>query len=217
MRKRLLAAGAVLTLAAAGAAHAGSVVDPTGDFLATYAGSHDADLDVTKFSVTFDGATNLFTLNATFAGAIDPTKAGLYVFGINTGTGVNHPFGAGGNPDTGNGNVLFNQVFVVQKTGAATLGGQTLATTISGADLGVIVPLALLPTTGFAPGQYGWNLWPRNGVGGNNTQIADFAPNNATLQAIPEPGTWALMLIGFGALGATLRRRRTAMAAAQPA
>jgi hypothetical protein len=33
--------------------------------------------------------------------------------------------------------------------------------------------------------------------------------NGATqVGAVPEPGTWALMLIGFGAVGASLRRRR---------
>ena len=33
-----------------------------------------------------------------------------------------------------------------------------------------------------------------------------------TLTAIPEPATWALMLAGFGGLGAALRRRRAAQA-----
>lgn len=30
--------------------------------------------------------------------------------------------------------------------------------------------------------------------------------------AVPEPATWAMMIIGFGAAGAMLRRRRTALA-----
>lgn len=34
----------------------------------------------------------------------------------------------------------------------------------------------------------------------------------AQVGAVPEPGTWALMLIGFGAVGASLRRRRNVKA-----
>lgn len=70
------------------------------------------------------------------------------------------------------------------------------------------VPLALLPSTGFGPTQYGFNLWPRNGVG-NVNQITDFAPENATVSigAVPEPATWLMMLVGFGGVGFSLRRR----------
>ena len=32
--------------------------------------------------------------------------------------------------------------------------------------------------------------------------------------AVPEPSTWAMMLVGFGALGCAMRRRRRLLAAA---
>ncbi len=39
--------------------------------------------------------------------------------------------------------------------------------------------------------------------------------DGVSLTAVPEPSTWAMMLVGFGGLGyAALRRRRTALAAA---
>ena len=34
--------------------------------------------------------------------------------------------------------------------------------------------------------------------------------------AVPEPATWAMMLIGFGAIGVSLRRRRKVTATAYP-
>lgn len=48
-----------------------------------------------------------------------------------------------------------------------------------------------------------------NGVGTLNEAIDDIT-FSAAVAAVPEPGTWAMMLLGFGAIGAGLRRRRTA-------
>ena len=203
MRKFLLVAGAVLSFAG-GSVQAASVSDPAGEFLPTFIGPNDADLDVTFFSVNFDAVARAFELHATMAGDIDPNQPGLYAIGVNTGTGPIAPFANIGNP-----NVIFNQVIGVQKTGAAFVDANLLTATRSGASLSLVVPLALLPSTGFSPNHYAFNIWPRNGFDpANNAQISDFAPNNATLAAVPEPATWAAMILGFGLAGGVLRRRR---------
>ena len=202
MRNLLLASGAVLALAA-GPAHAVAITDPVGDFLPSFIGDPalDTDLDVTAFSVTYDPTALAFNFSATMAGTIDPSRAGLYVIGANTGTGTIRPFA-----DVGAPNVIFNQAIIVRKTGVAGVGANPLTATIDGNSFSLVVPLALLPTTGFSPYNYGFNLWPRVALG-NNNQISDFAPNNANIAPVPEPGTWALMIVGFGLLGTALRRR----------
>jgi hypothetical protein len=42
----------------------------------------------------------------------------------------------------------------------------------------------------------------------------DFALDDISLAAVPEPATWAMMLTGFFGMGSMLRRRRAALAAA---
>ncbi len=54
------------------------------------------------------------------------------------------------------------------------------------------------------------------GAGGVLTYVADTdnadADRGGITPGIPEPGTWGMMIIGFGAVGFAMRRRRTAMA-----
>jgi len=205
--KHLLLGIGALSLATAAQAQSNSITDPTGDFLASYTGPHQGDLDVTSFSVSYNAGSMSFLLQSTFAGAIDPTLPGFYAIGVNTGTGAG-PFGSIGAP-----NVLFNKVIAVQKDGTAKIGAISLAAgsvVIGGNALSVVVPLSLLPTTGFDPGQYGFNIWPRSGTTGGLAAISDFAPNNATLAAaVPEPAAWSMMLGGFALVGAMARRRRS--------
>lgn len=199
----ILAASVAATATPAGAT---AVIDPVGDFLPSYAGPQSADLDVTSFSVDFDAGSNLFTVGWTLAGAVMPGTPGFYVVGVNTGTGAVAPFA-----DIGNPNVVFDQVVVVQKDGTGLVpGGPALDPAwiaISGGTVSLNLPLSLFPSTGAPAGLYGWNLWPR-GPGTGNAAVTDFAPDNAMLAAVPEPGTWATMLLGFGAIGFSIRRSR---------
>lgn len=214
-RARLIGAAA-LTVGLAMPAAATTVTDPVGDFLPTFTGDHDPDLDVTSFSVNFDSVTSSFLLQATLDGDIDPAKDGLYAIGVNTGTGAAAPFG-----DIGAPNVIFDQVIAVQKDGTGLVtgpaGGPLGAgeVTVGGNAFSLIVPLALLPTTGFDPLHYGFNLWPRSGFD-SNAQVSDFSPDDATVSvagAVPEPASWMTLIAGFGLLGSALRGRRGRMSA----
>jgi hypothetical protein len=195
-----------LPLLASSPVSAATVLDPTGDFLPTFAGPHDADLDVTSFSVDFNEASSTFLLGASLAGPVNPATPGIYVIGVNTGTGTLAPFSSIGEP-----NVTFNQAIAIQKNGTAMIGQTVLpsAATIVGNMFSATVPLSFLPSTGATPQTYGFNLWPRTAFG-NNNQISDFAPENALLRvaAVPEPSTWAMLLAGFAAIGMAMRRKK---------
>ena len=197
-----------LLISAPAAAVSITVADPVGDILPSFVGTGSADLDVASFSVSLDPSATTFSLGAVLAGDINPALAGFYVIGVNTGAGAIRPFAGIGEP-----NVTFDQVIIVQKNGTATVGGTSLTTLLSGNQFIVSVPLSLLPSTGAAPQNYGFNIWPREGaVVTNNSQITDFAPNNALLAVngvfVPEPASWLMMLLGFGLIGGAMRFRR---------
>jgi PEP-CTERM motif len=85
-----------------------------------------------------------------------------------------------------------------------------------------IGPLSTTPGTAFgwetvsgtftvaAGGSVHIGLVDQSGVPGGN----DFGVDNISLASVPEPASWALMITGFGAAGAMLRRRRQAAVAA---
>jgi hypothetical protein len=193
----------------ANAAFAVPFVDPVNDFIPSFVGPHNPDLDVLTSEVTLQGSQFIFTTR--LAGAVGTTAGSLYVLGFDRGRGTSRfPVIAPG--------VLFDEVLAVTGGGVATVrdlisGTATTlpagATTISGDILSVSFPTSLAPSLGFAPSNYTWNLWPRTGAG-NDNQISDFAPDNSnvrvTVSAVPEPGTAAMLMIG--ALGYLAARRR---------
>lgn len=52
---------------------------------------------------------------------------------------------------------------------------------------------------------------------GESIKVDNFLVNNQTIAAVPEASTWAMMLIGFGAVGASVRRKRRTELALLPA
>jgi len=194
-------------------ARAGITADPVGDFLATYPGPHNGDLDVVGAEGTFDGTK--FVMHAILNGDVGTTVGAIYVLGFNRGAGT-----AGFGASLGLNGVLFDRVVVVTNidTSSNTPG---VTVTHSGHDLFASIPLSALPSTGFAPKDYTWNLWPRNpllslppGTPGVAV-ITDFAPDNSNVRvaSVPEPSTLALVLLGVPLAGiAHVRRRRRAAA-----
>jgi hypothetical protein len=210
MRTIRLAIALLPIIIASSPAHAVSIVDSAGDILPSFVGTGSPDLDVTSFSVSLDPGAMTFSLGAVLAGDINPALAGFYVIGVNTGAGAIKPFAGIGEP-----NVTFDQVIIVQKDGTAMLGANSLTTLLSGNQFIVNVPVSLLPSTGAMAQDYGFNVWPREGATvTGNSQITDFAPDNALLtvhgivSVVPEPATWLMMLLGFGAIGGAMRFRR---------
>ncbi|GAC1657894.1 MAG: hypothetical protein NVS4B3_24880 [Gemmatimonadaceae bacterium] len=163
------------------------VNDPAGDFIPSFTGPRNADLDVRTMEVSYVGA-NSFVFDASMEGNVGLTPGGLYVWGINRGAGTPR-FGS---IATG---VLFDFVVIVKPGGTSSVRdlltnvGTDLpasSVTVNGKSIQVRVPASLIPSQGFTPSAYTVNLWPRTGLGMNN-QISDFAPDNsnAPVRVVP--------------------------------
>lgn len=203
---------------ACGAAQA--VTDPTNDFIPSYGGSHDGDLDVVSSVVTYDAGSDTFNFSATLAAPVGTTASAFYVWGVDRGQGTQRfntgptPIGAG---------VSFDSVVIFRLDGSATVallagpaGGGSLPgdVTFSGNTLSGDIAGSLLPSLGLAKADYTWNLWPRDGSVAGNAAISDFAPDasNAAVTSVPEPAGIALTGAGLGLLALGSRRRRSGSA-----
>ncbi len=193
-----------LAVGLAPSATATVIADPAGDFLATYTGPQGADLDVTSLKIGMSGGN--LNVHTVLNGNVGLTPGGFYVYGVNRGAGV------AGFAALGLDRVLFDSVVIIRqdRSGTIVIGGVPTVianfATFASNMIDFTIDPALLPSTGFTPDRYGWNLWPR-APGGGFANISDFAPNNATIAAVPELASWAMMLSGFALAGGILRRR----------
>jgi hypothetical protein len=193
-----------LTLAALlspATASASLITDPVGDFVPTFLGPRNGDLDVLSAEVTYTG-TN-FLLHATLNAPVGTTPGGFYVWGFDRGAGTQ------GFPTIAPG-VRFDRVVVLNSNGTTNVPGGSVA--ISGNEIFGVVPASFLPSTGFAPENFTWNLWPRSPVIAGNPlgNLSDFAPDNsnaAVTVAVPEPATVFALGAVAGVLALRLRPR----------
>ncbi len=201
----------VTTIGAPAPAWAEAITDPANDFIPSFKGAKNGDLDVLSAFTTYNG-TN-FTIGATLNGTIGTTANSSYVFGFNRGAGTNNfsPIGAPA--------VVFDPVITLTGTGVA--GGRDLvagtaltlpagAATISGNSLQIVVPGTLLPSKGLTPTNYGVNLWPRDNSQVGTAAISDFAPDNSDFlvggASVPEP--LSLSLLASAVAGYSFMRKR---------
>jgi len=103
---------------------------------------------------------------------------------------------------------------IASRTGATTEG-----LTVTVGNLVLTLPQRDTPSQGATP----WTTVTRNFTATGTSQVLNFlasgTPNGlppvalldnvSVTAAVPEPSTWALMLLGFGAVGVSLRKRRT--------
>jgi hypothetical protein len=75
------------------------------------------------------------------------------------------------------------------------LGAAAVPVAAGGGGLGAGAALLAIPAAAAV-------LAPGGGGGGSTVTAPDTVP------AIPEPGTWLMMIVGFGILGSWLRRQR---------
>ena len=185
------------------------ITDPAGNFLPSYTGPKNGDLDVISAQVFFDGSSFLFT--STQAAPIGLTTGAIYVWGINRGAGTQ------GFPTLAPG-VLFDSVFILNPAGGSSVrdlvtGAGTAISNISfsGSTISGTVPYSALFLQGFGPSQYTVNLWPRFGGVTGNAAISDFAPDNSNrlvTSVTPEPSTVSLFGMAAGGLLGVFRLRR---------
>jgi len=194
-RRATLISLALAAACSASPAQAAPFIDAQGDFLSSYAGPKDADLDVRFADVVIDPKAGTATVFGVVAGPIDKASGKFYVFGIDRGRGeagrdLIFEGALGGEPKIGhgvrwdaaiglmaNGQAVF---FDALNPGVVPLPNVTVR--IAGSEISATVPLSLLPSQGFGFKDYTFNFWPRSQVSLANTTVADFAPDNGDVR-----------------------------------
>ena len=221
MRRANVLAAALCAAGFIGQAQALPFLDASQDFLPSYNGPRDADLDVLQADVVIDAQAQTITFSATLRGNIDTRSPKLYVFGIDRGAGAaggNLVFRGplGGEPKIGKG-VMWDSAIALTATGQALFFDvlnpglvplPNVAVTITGSQITATAPLALFASQGFKLKEYTYNVWPRSELSLANTVLSDFAPDegNAPVSIAGKHARFELVRSGKAAGAGCLAR-----------
>ncbi|MCH8615719.1 FxDxF family PEP-CTERM protein [Sphingomonas sp. SM33] len=191
MRKAVLALLGVATLAIASGAQAEiTIEDPTTVLT--------APIDETPggnsftFGYSDSGLTDPFTETLTFMN----TLAGIYSFHVGSSTSI----------DGGPNDVDFSSILL---TGTGITDPVSIPQNFSSTMDNDLIENFDLAGLNLGVGTFTLTIQGSTGVNGS------FGGNVSFVQAaVPEPSTWAMMLVGFGAIGFAMRRRRGGQALA---
>ncbi|MEF8731259.1 MAG: PEP-CTERM sorting domain-containing protein [Candidatus Accumulibacter meliphilus] len=215
-RRAAAAAALAVVISAPTAVLATVFTDPVGDFLVPdYTGPQNSYLDIVSGLVNY--TPDHVQLSLTLNGAVSSSTATpYYLFGVNRGSGTDRLV-TSGPPAVGDSTILLDTVvrFDFDGTGRVVTFASAMSPpvvtllfthSISGNTVSAEIPWSALPTTGFAPAEYTYIAWSRSALGSQQF-IADLAPA-ASILAVPEPASSALMVVGLLTAGIVVRTRR---------
>ena len=154
-----------------------------------------------------------------FQVAAPASANGLYTFAL--GTVLSYDFSIGGvsigGGNTSGANILLTNLMTNQSVNYNPLFIGNDNTTTANGDIQNSARL----TFGFLSG-VGFNANTNNTyridlTAGGNTVTSFAQIGTGAVAAVPEPATWGMMLLGFGAMGVSLRRRRRTLGLPQAA
>ena len=224
VRNLVIGAAFAIALAASGAAQAATTtvdLGPSAENFILY-GQGPVAPGVGSYTIgqgasSFDGTTSTFLLSGTINGSNDPALAsGTYRF-VTTYLGPDTPEAGPGAPFAQANPMNTNQFFYDSFDPSTNM---TLELFTSGGERDIaLVTNGLFDGPGFGFGfvsasctgidnctQAGVGLTPGSTISGPVAISVSFT-------AVPEPATWAMMLVGFGGLGVAIRSRRKGVAA----
>lgn len=210
-------AALVLALSTTETVSAMPVADPSGDFLVPgYTGPQNSDLDIVSGFARYtpDHVELSLTLNGAIGSA---TATPYYLWGVNRGSGTDRLV-TSGPPAVGDSTILLDTVVRFDFDGSGRVVTFASATSppvvtllfvhsISANTVSANIPWSALPSTGFTPAEYSYVAWSRSELGSQQF-IADLAPDDSSILAVPEPASLALVVIGLLAASIATRTRR---------